>query len=175
MNKWVKLGLIGYGALVAVKTIEIVSTNRRFANQSAMELYGYEVSRDTGLMKQFNMKLASAMTFTDGSKKIVVDDSFFDMPVYVQKAILAHEEGHIVLNHFDDIDLLNKAKRSLVSATGHVQQVELDADLYAAKKVGKQDMINALSYLMAVKGVNVKELRNRIQALRSADLQEWYA
>lgn len=167
MNKFVKWGLIGYGALVVAKGIEIAVKGSKLASVPVENVHGYMVLRDTGVMKAQGMKVASAMVFTDGRQHIVVDDEFFLLPVTVQRAVLAHEEGHIKLGHLNNITATNNVKRSLIAVTGGVQDIELEADRYASSVVGEAVMVNALYHLLKVKGVNKKEIRLRILALKS--------
>lgn len=167
MNKFVKASLIGYGALIAVNVTKVLVSNIRLGKQDLETVHGYSVMRDTGVMKANYMRVASAMVFTDGSKRIVVDEFFFTLPAHAQRAILAHEEAHIVLGHLDNITKMNQAKRAMSSIKGGVQDIELEADAYAADKVGTEVMISALTSLLTIKGVNKKEIRSRINALQT--------
>lgn len=167
MNKFFKYGLLAYGTLIVAKTVEVLLNNIKLAQQQQEEIHGYMVLRDTGFMKTSGMAVAAVVIFTDGTKKIVVDDSFFEISPLSQQAILAHEEGHIVLEHLDNVNQLNVVKRSLISATGGVQAIELEADAYAASQVGHAVMISALSELLIkVNRINKKEIRNRIAILQ---------
>lgn len=167
MNKFVKWGLVGYGALIVAKGVQIALANRSLAQKEVEEVFGYEVIRGNELMKAQGMKIAGAFIFTDGSKKIIVDDTFFTFSDTVQQAILAHEQAHIDLGHLDNMTGTNNAKRALIALSGGVQDIELEADACAVEKVGKHVMVLALTKLLTVRGVNKKEIRRRITAIKA--------
>lgn len=76
--------------------------------------------------------------------KIYVNTAFTELPEYVQNAILAHEIGHIVLNHASTH--YNKFTYPLQAKYGFGAglQMELEADKYAADQ--GHDMKRVLEY-----------------------------
>lgn len=86
-----------------------------------------KVSYNPTLLKNNSVYLAA----TD-NEKIYVDDLFKNMPKYIQKYILLHEEGHIISGH--------PHKRNLSQ--------ELEADRYAVKKMGKRLVYKAILHII---------------------------
>lgn len=105
-----------------------------------------------------------------GREIICVSEDLFKAPRYVQKFVVRHEEGHISLGHLEQKH--GHSKRIMMLLVGQVSNTELEADLYAAKKVGFEEAVHALIYLRILiqqrykKGSSTREVENRIAALR---------
>lgn len=87
--------------------------------------------------------------------KIVINDSFMELPVWVQKAMIEHEKGHIISKKFG-------AKYK----TKEYYEQELQADLHSHSK--GHDMLKALCYLMYTHPslFNIKRLYNLKKATK---------
>lgn len=83
--------------------------------------------------------------------------------------LLAHEEGHIILGHLDSIKKGNLFKR-ILSAYFSVQKIELEADTYAVKKLGKKEVVKALREFHNSEKLPLStkiELSKRIKAVKN--------
>ena len=101
-----------------------------------------------------------------GPKFILIDDAFLALPENVRSFIINHEAGHLVLGH--DGVKENALKRMLKIWMGKVMKIELEADAFAAERVGRDAAIEALTVMKSGKGVSKSELNNRIKALQTA-------
>jgi|GEM_PF-6158007 len=131
---------------------------------------------DPALLHSKGYMVAGAMRVIMGDvveDMIVVDDHFFEMDAAHQLAIYFHEFGHIHLEHLERLasggkyaNMKNLFKRSAAAIHG-VQDIELEADQYAASKVGPVILSSALEAVSAVVGPKNKELQRRIRILRN--------
>lgn len=111
-----------------------------------------------------------------GYPTIFVEEALLYADINVQKFIVAHEEGHLEL-HMEGGSaikhLISNQSRPYKALFGAVDKRELEADLYAAKLVGVDVAIRGLEGLRAAaierlgKGMHIKEVNNRIKALRA--------
>lgn len=99
---------------------------------------------------------------------IIVDDYFMSAPRYVQDVFSMHELGHIKNGDLENLSAANTLKRWLLMNIGIVQKMELEADAFAAKAVGKEDTIKALSWMYenVQNKPTKKELKARIRAMK---------
>lgn len=92
----------------------------------------------------------------------VVNEAFLKLNEKLQTAIMAHEEGHIALEHY-----VNRSKvRSLMDLTKRLiveLPTEYEADRYAFDLLG-QEYIDMLVFLRGFKGI--RHLDKRISKLR---------
>lgn len=96
---------------------------------------------------------------------VIVDNTFRLLCPATQRAILAHELGHIKLGH--KANIFYPFKRMAYIFAGKVLEMELEADVYAASIVGNKIMIETLEYLKYFIGpIDKKEIDLRIKALR---------
>ena len=95
--------------------------------------YGIDIVHDDNFVHNngvLDAVFAVYAEYTDGTRKIIVDDAFMQAPKIVKKFIIYHELGHI-----DNTSL----KYTLDS--------EFKADAYAASKIGNKVAIFALNYM----------------------------
>ena len=110
--------------------------------------------------------IAIVMNYMWGTKQeIVVDDFFFSFSSETQMAIIMHEMGHIECGHLLS-DKTNKTRmigRFMTVLTGKVWYEEIEADEWAAHRIGYDVMANALEEL----GTHLKnrEIKKRIKLL----------
>lgn len=80
---------------------------------------------------------------------LIIKDQFFDkVPEFVQRFILYHEIGHFKNG---DVNIDNKKNLKIKNALrsfGISNDMEFNADAFAAKHLGKQTCVNALVWLM---------------------------
>jgi hypothetical protein len=112
-------------------------------------------------------RIAVVGLYSDGSKRISVEDDFFKLSSPAQRAILYHEYAHIELGHLDSVVGSNNKSRRKCAANGAVDQYEAEADMRAALQVGVVNYMNALHELSRVPYVNKKEIELRISLLQS--------
>lgn len=116
-----------------------------------------------------------------GESQIFVSNELLTAPEHVQNFVVAHEQGHIELGHLPEGQMSfgqlveGQAKnmlRGVQGAIGQVDKRELEADAYAAEKVGVDNAIIALidiKYAAIEKygrTATIKEIDNRINALK---------
>lgn len=90
----------------------------------------YTISRNpeqVKLLKQYNLRYAAMATCVDGSHELILDEEFDNAPKYVQKYIVAHEKGHILMKN-----ALND---------------EYKADYWAVRKLGRKTCVKALWWM----------------------------
>ena len=90
---------------------------------------------------------------------VIVNDKFWELDDDTQKAVLAHEEGHIKLGHLNKNIGFETIKRMFKET-----KIEFEADEYAARKLGKEPIIKMLE---TMKSLGVKRLGKRISAIKS--------
>lgn len=94
---------------------------------------------------------------------IVVNRKFDTLKEEYREAILAHEEGHIALDHIEELASRSLVRRLVgtVYRDRRLLEIELEADLYALEKG-----LPIKDALLDIKGyINSPELEARIQAL----------
>lgn len=163
MKNWIKK------AVKVVKDYKEIQEIRKSPDWSPYErqfkrVHGVLVLHDHHALRMHYLIIGAAMLFTDGSKRIVVDDYFFLLDDISQRAVLAHEEGHMVLGHLDTPNI-DPTERHQYAARGEVHPTELEADAYAASKVGVEDVVHMLTELCTLPGItpaSEKELHNRM-------------
>ena len=99
---------------------------------------------------------------------IIVDDYFMSAPQYVQDVLVFHELGHIENGDLDNISPTNTLKRWLLMNVGIVQKIELEADKFAAKRVGKEETLKALSWMYenVQNKLTRREMKARMRAVK---------
>lgn len=103
-----------------------------------------------------------AFTINLGSPSIIVGRKFFGMSKDAQEFTIAHELGHLYYRHVADFTY--PAKRELKILKGEVLSIELEADAYAVKKIGRKRALNALYEISkATGGIARKEVMLRIE------------
>lgn len=103
-----------------------------------------------------------------GKIGIIIKDQFFDqLPKFVQDFTMMHEIGHFKNGHH-----LNGTKNRLpnfMRTFGISNQMEFEADKYAARKVGKTRCIEALKWIQKNTDLPMAtklEIRQRISHLK---------
>lgn len=108
------------------------------------------------------MKYSDILCSVNDIETIRVNQQFMNLDHNTQKFILYHELGHIHYGHNKqsyELNMKNKRKRRLYNKIGIVPKEEIQADLYAAKMLGKENALKALQdSLNILKG---KEFRIR--------------
>lgn len=114
--------------------------------------------------KIYKLPVKNISCFNMNGYSIYVDEDFFNHSIYFQKAIIYHEIGHYTAGHFGidhlpdentlmiqmkkDIDRFKKRIRGKAFKHGSNELiyllVELEADRYAASKVGKRAFIRSI-------------------------------
>lgn len=113
-----------------------------FTASQTLELHGYTVLHCNLTMVTHRQLLAAAFRRTTGGATTVIDDGFFELPDSVQEFVLAHEAGHIALNHRENVK-----DRYRILKEGGVYNNEVEADRYAAERIGLDEAIACLFYL----------------------------
>lgn len=116
-------------------------------------------------MQLFTNSMGSVAVVINGTTEVYTDAQFRKMNPSTQKAILAHEMGHYKCNHKPGLTYQFDRIKAIMH--GRVLPMELEADAYACKVVGPWEMIDALQELSTIKGVSKKELRLRINHIKS--------
>lgn len=102
-----------------------------------------------------------AFTINLGSPSIIVGRKFLKMSKDAQEFTIAHELGHLYCRHIADFTY--PIERQLKIIKGEVLSIELEADTYAVKKIGRKRALNALGEISkAVRGIARKEVMLRI-------------
>lgn len=112
---------------------------------------------------------AATMNVNKTAYMVIVDDLFKNSPNYVQEFMRNHEIGHIKLSHLDNSvnNIQNKIKRLLGIST--ISQNEYEADAYSAARVGYDNAIKALTYLLdnySFGFLSNREMKNRLKILK---------
>lgn len=116
-------------------------------------------------LQLFTNSLGGVAVVLRGTTEVYTDVQYRRMSPSTQKAILAHELGHYKCKHTPSITYqLDRAKAIMQN---RVLPMELEADAYACKVVGAWEMIDALQELSTIKSVSKKELRLRINYIKS--------
>lgn len=126
---------------------------------SYMQFGRFQVVHDPEVMLAFGGKFAAVMITVTGQRFICIDDYFLALSTPTQQAVLEHEMGHVILQHQQ-----NAFVRQWETWRGRVYQHEKEADAYAVMRVGKQEMIDALTELLRF-GKN-KEIERRINIIK---------
>ena len=71
------------------------------------------------------------------------------------KGILLHEFAHVLHNDYANVDCNRKILRSIMLENGIVDPIELKADEFAAREIGKENYIRVLT-----KGLQERKKRN---------------
>jgi len=121
---------------------------------------GFQVIHDNTLMLAMTAQVAAAAMMTNGTRIIIVDDSFLTLSEKTQLFILHHEMGHHAHQHKE-----KRMVRVIQGLLGMVSKNEQQADAYAVFMVGKQAAMDALGELQQIMPHNM-ELRTRINIIR---------
>lgn len=122
------------------------------------------VLHDTNLVYAHGMLCACTMKNRFGYDIIVVDGVFMTFNENVQNALIHHELAHIEMKHSENI---NKVKYMLTNLFT-VPKIEYEADEYAAKIVGLDNMVDALKCLMDTYYLNDYVIKKRIKYLEKS-------
>lgn len=76
--------------------------------------------------------------------QIYVESSIFGLESDVIKFIVSHEAGHVHLHSNMEQPLATMAKRELKALMGSIAKEELEADQYAAERIGYRESIVAM-------------------------------
>ena len=117
------------------------------------EFEGYEV---------FIMRYSDVLCSVNDIEIIRVNQQFMNLDENTQKFILYHELGHIHYGHNkqdQETNERNKRKRKLYFRFGLVPKEEIQADLYAAKMIGKENALKALQKSLEI--LRTKEFKTR--------------
>ena len=126
-----------------------------------LTLEEYTFVLDSQMVRAFGSRVATAVYLEDGREMIVVDQDFMKLSHTAQLAILAHEQGHLSYGHKAE-----NTKRVMTAIWSKgVHKHEIEADLYAVQRVGKDDMITALEELYSM--YPDIEIERRIQIIQS--------
>ena len=166
MDAVVKVAQTAKFTVDVVKSMHVCATKNE--NELVFkEIHGKRVVVDKHLLLGNGVTIAAVLPLPINGWTIVVDDAFLKLSEASQKAILAHEEGHVELGHIYKITQENVKERAREIKAGRVQAIELEADRYAADKVGEKVMIEALYELCDVFPlVNYLEIVRRVEALQ---------
>jgi len=149
--------------------------------------YGIEYYYAKNIVKFAQSKFAASTTIKDEDENhdydyrgiIMIDDYFQLLDAFGVEFTLNHELGHIALKHHSDV-IPTPYERKKTSLFGDVSKLELDADHYAAERIGydkailgllnmkevlESNVIDKLNYRLAI-----KEIDRRIEALRHHSL-----
>jgi len=128
---------------------------------------GRVVIIDHPSMEKVNLKVSAALP--DG--RIVVDEHFIILPTEMKKFFLYHELGHHDLGHINEENVQGRIKkRKSMALDGKVSEEELQADAYAARRVGTNTAINSLKYVLDnLQNIEIGELILRIKHLKLAE------
>ncbi len=141
--------------------------------ETGAETFRIEFIQDQDLVRANLCLVSMVLRCEDGVDRIFVDDEFFKLSPESQEAMLLHEQGHLVFGHIDKIASSrrnNALDRIRASKTG-VQDIELEADFYAASKIGFPQMARALSEMLQVVSINSREVTRRIEILIGMEMQ----
>jgi hypothetical protein len=120
-----------------------------------------------------------AHSWRQKTPEVVITREFWDLPESFQTAFLWHEIGHIHYRHFLTSTVTKsqaeiRMHRISYIDKGKVLPEELEADVFAVQRVGKQALIEALTYLkdtrpLGKRGSNndygTRELKFRIRKI----------
>lgn len=130
------------------------------------EINGYQIIHCNDVIWGTNSRIACAGSFAY-TDCIYVDDFYFMFPDYVQEFILYHELGHIVNKHTDSVlDIRIHNLRRLF----RVDELEIEADAYAVKYLGKEKSLKALMYLhnrIHLPMLSRREIKKRIRRVEA--------
>jgi Zn-dependent peptidase ImmA (M78 family) len=108
------------------------------------------------------LKYSECLCSVNDINSINVNNDFMNLDENTQRFILYHELGHIYYNHNKESkeeNESNKRKRKIYRKFGLVVKQEIQADLYAAKKIGKKNAVKAITE--TYKLLKDKELKTR--------------
>jgi len=136
-----------------------VSDYRHFENGESGYVSDIAVLAMLGISEDIPGCGVTTITYADHQAAVyIVNNTFLKLPLDIQKAGLAHEEGHVSLNH------LSKARwYTTILRFFHEPEYEYEADAYAVKKVGKLPMIDLLNIY---KEINCRGIDKRIERIR---------
>ena len=108
------------------------------------------------------MKYSNCLCRVNDIDVIYVNNEFMKLSENTQSFILYHELGHIQYGHnkvdFEENEKMNR-KRKWFSKLGLVVKEEIQADLYAVKRLGKEKALEAITDTIEL--LNTKELKVR--------------
>lgn len=160
--------------------------DKRMINNAVDRISGFGIEcdkivtlDDTELSVSFNPwlhlltnNLGCIALVVNGTTEVFTDNNFRRMSPETQKAVLAHELGHYKCGHKPGV--LYQLDRLKAIVCNKVLDMELEADLYAAKLVGFKTYLKALHELSKVNGVSKKEIRLRMQYLKKHVKEHMY-
>ena len=128
-------------------------------------------SNDTLLTSGYAPDTPAAIAADNGF--VYVNEAFLELDMDVQKALLAHEEGHHALGHLEKVSARWSSWLMLLRALGLSKaalRMEHEADLYSQQK--GHDICHALSVMKEqlaahMGSTGIRELDIRIQFLQS--------
>lgn len=156
----------------ALKYQNVVTSVEMFVPASGMEQIADNlvlVKEPCGLFVHKNLGAICIITpDKTGKIGVIIKDQFFDLlPKFVQEFTMTHEIGHFENGHH-----LNGQKNKLpnfMRTFGISNQMEFEADEYAARKIGRNHCIKALEWIQKNTDLPMAtklEMRQRISHLK---------
>ena len=158
--------LTGYGS------IEFFDTNNFEMIPDVNRIYSYNLTSDEFLhTRGAALTAVIKVDLPNGSQCHLVlhDSGFKKLPENVQNFLMLHEVGHALKGHIDDMDAQEAKKIMIKRAFGMIQQMEVEADAYAALVIGVDEAKEAIRFL--IKNTNLPfnskiELKRRYKRLK---------
>lgn len=150
----------GYGS------IEFFDTNNFEIIPNVDRVYSYNLASDEFLHTRGAVLTAVIKVdlFNGSQCYLVLHDSGFDkLPENVKQFLIAHEVGHALNGHIDNLDEKESKKIILKRSFGIIHNIEFEADGYAASVIGINETKEALKFL--AKNTNLP-LMSKIELLR---------
>lgn len=149
MNKKVKTVLKVYGIATTVQQAIAFGLKFGFGNHkdSVFTIGEYTVNVKTRPLDMGLNMVAQTDSLFFGTAYVTVDGLFWVLPKDVQKCILAHELGHMVLDNGMPKDM---AKYAITRQCGICPKEEKIADSYSVKLYGKKATKKMLKFLAMI-------------------------
>jgi hypothetical protein len=128
----------------------------------------YQSSNLMGLFLMYDSRIPSGVAVPK-LNCIILSDNFSEAHQDIQDALLYHEVGHVLLQHYSgkSTEVAMTTRRALITVDEVINE-ELEADAYAVSIIGADRVINAFNLLRDMNGVPPiasYELVLRIKAL----------
>lgn len=134
------------------------------------EIDGIPVIRSSEMVHSITSLLACTTalnTIYGTTVRVICVDEYFDLaPKYVQEFVINHEIGHIKNKHFEN-GSVNASFKHIFTRSIKLSKEEVEADLYAYNKIGKENSILALEYILNTFKVSKKDTKSRLKVIKS--------